>query len=238
MDDEQQPATPTSSSPTPPEASAPMYVSSPQLSGGMVGSASPPTSLGQKLKEKVLPPIVTVLILILFVYGGVLIFQHAKNSSKPNCVPPTGSTVTKAVAITEYGNLVKAIKTANQTCANSLSSSFFLYFAREEFGAPKGNWITANPAGLGSIGKDLSKLPNNLSSSQFVSQTYKRAEIINPNGQDISFSPAQGLTLRYPAGFSRGNGHGQSPYYFFASFVSQKGKIVVDYFVEGPAATD
>lgn len=189
------------------------------------------------IKDKLIGPIVVLVVLLVVIVGGVLGVKHIKNSSKPNCTPPSGTTVTKSVAITEYGNFVKAIKASNQSCANSLSSAFFLYFAKEEFGAPQGNWITAHPGNTSSIAHDFSKVPDNLITSQINEENYKRVPVINPNGQNISFKAAHGLTLRYPAGFSRSNGKGgESPYYFYASFTPQNGKIVVDYFVEGPSS--
>ncbi len=186
-------------------------------------------------KLKFMLPLALVLIVAIGL-GTVFAFRGLHSSSKLDCTPPSGNTVNEATAITVYKTFVQAVKTSNQSCANSLSSTFFLSYAKQAFAAPDGKWITSNPSGVGAISNDFSKLPSNLISSKFVKKDYSRPQVQNANGGNASYySPAQGITLRYPAGFSRSSSNGQSEFYFFVAFVSQKGKIVVDNFVEGPA---
>lgn len=198
----------------------------PQQGQDFVGQDNSTDGPASHNKRKIVLSVILIMIVALSV-GAVFDFRGLHSSSKLDCVPLSGNTVNETTAITVYKIFAQAIKTSNQTCANSLSSTYFIDNAKVLLGAPNGNWITATPEGISSWASNFSKLPNNLSNAQFVNKAYAREITETANGGTPSYyKPATGLTVGYPSG----NGGT----YYLISFISQNGKIVVDNILEGP----
>lgn len=223
------PASPSSTPQAQPQVIQPSQnsvYSPPQQTPTFVSQADQASPSAKRSKNKFLVPLILVIIIALAV-GGVFAFKGSPSTTKLDCVPSSGSTVSKTLAIAEYKTFAQAIRASNQTCANSLSSSYFIDNAKVTLDAPNGNWITVTPDGLSSWASDFSKLPNSLSNSQFVNKTYTREITETASGSTPSYyKPATGLTVGYPSG----NGGT----YYLVSFISQNGKILVDNILEGP----
>jgi len=200
--------------------------SQPQQTPTFVSQANQTGPPAKRSKSKLLIPLILIIIIALAI-GGVFAFKGSPSTAKLDCVPPSGNAVSNTAAIAEYKTFAQAIRDSNQTCANSLSSSYFIDNAKVTLDAPNGNWITVTPDGLSSWASDFSKLPNNLVNSQFVNESYTREITETASGNTPSYyTPATGLTLGYPSG--------NSGTYYLISFISQNGKIVVDKILEGP----
>lgn len=145
------------------------------------------------------------------------------------CTPTGANSLDESVAVTAYRNFVMAVRTKNQSCANELSSVYFLNESKLEFNASDGDWITAQHDGIQTIWDGVNQLPTSLQYASFTQDTYDEPTI---SGQKANTTgPTSGLTLNYP--FSL-DGDRNEKYEISVSFVLDNGKVLVDNIVEQP----
>jgi len=165
--------------------------------------------------------------------GGTFTLGNSNNSS--SCSPTTATTLDQASAIKTYEEFAKAVASKNQSCADTLSSSFFLSDAKQEFAAPDGKWITAKPAGVRPMSDDFSQLPANLNSANFKQQDYQRPEVLGSNQNENSSTPVNGIELDYPVDISKYTGNKNEKWELALDFVLENGAVKVDGLTEQPA---
>jgi hypothetical protein len=211
-----------------------------------------PTALSQKRSRSSLPLVITIAtILFLAIVCGVT-YAYCKSTHKssysastaktsntswnqsqtnaaqtyPYCTPVSANSLTESTAITAYENFVKAVQTKNQSCANSLSSTYFINGSKDKFGATNGNWITAQPDGVRPIWEDFSQLPASLENGSFTQSTYTEATIA---GQSTTTTgPTSGTTLDYPVDLSKYTDSTNQKWEISLSFVLDNGKVLID----------
>lgn len=186
-----------------------------------------------------LKPILLICILILLAAGAAAYFVTKNHTSKDiggsvtlngsnaattACAPILASSLDQSSTITTYERFAKGVAAKNQTCANGLSSNYFLSLSKQEFAAPDGNWVSAKVGGLPPVSDDFAKLPSNFTDTNFKSTPYIRATIL---GSSTPTTPATGTTLSYLE-------QGQSGTYVNISFVLDSGYIKVDDLNVGP----
>lgn len=239
---------------SPPDA-APAHQPAPASSPSKSSSPSNPRDY-----SLILTIAIAAVVFILVAVGAVFAYQHPKKKvatapavsqmhhditapespSPQNCVPLAASSLSKASAESAYRNFVKAVVTQNQTCADDLSSSFFLSQAKSEFGAPDGKWITASPQGIRPLWKDLAQLPATLSDTSFTQSAYTRPIVMQQTSSGLQGQPSnnsdqpQGIKLSYPVDISKYTGSSSEKWQVSLSFILQGGKVQVDDLVVEP----
>ncbi|HWB39426.1 MAG TPA: hypothetical protein VG604_04300 [Candidatus Saccharimonadales bacterium] len=202
------------------------------LSSDQPNAVSPmPNEIKKPKKLKFLP---TVIILIILAGGGVFAFMHFSKSNGPAllCIPPSSSSADKSDAEKVYATFAQAIKQKNQTCVDSLSSTYFKKLQLETFGTS--NWINVSKSGLASVSSNLAKIPVSFNPSSFTSSDYTEAQLISSGSTSSNadtLSPPTGITLSY----SVLDASSKQKIDMDISFVSESGKVVVDYFQLAPA---
>lgn len=224
-------------------------------SGGQPGYTSPPSQpqytppsdmqSESPTPKKSLKLIVFAAVLILALAGAAFAYYSSKNNKKTEiggtaslngtgsasyCMPIIASVLDKESVITTYERFAKAVAAKNQSCANDLSSSFFLGFAKQKFGAPDGKWITAQPSGLRPISDNFSQLPSTFNKASFKQSDYQRAIVAGSSDQ----STPNGTTISYPVDISKYTGNPSEKWQISISFVLDNGNIKVDDLVVEP----
>ena len=127
-----------------------------------------------------------------------------------------------------------AVKAKDQTCVNTLSSSYFKQQQTTMFSTS--TWITKSADGQPSTSADLSLLPGVFNVAAFTSGPYTRT-ITETQGQPFvgSSSPEPtGLTL----GYKISEPGGSEKYDLQISFVRQNGELLVDAMVQVPVSIE
>ena len=180
-----------------------------------------PSNGSSKRNKFIIIFIIGIAILLgIVVLGSVLTIhklQSKINTKKTNantvtCSAPTASTVTTATARSVYKIFVQAVKSANQSCADALSSEYFIKLQNKAFPHSNGKWITDREGGLPSVRDRLSQLPEILTDENFSQTLYTR-----------SLSQLKGLTLSYPL-----NDANNIRYNLNISFVTENNVLIVD----------
>lgn len=201
----------------------------------------PPTPAPQSPKGSRSKMFLIGALLVLIIAGGATyaVSRHSKDQNTDlggsasldgspatvsTCAPIIASTLDATSAQTTYERFAKAIADKNQTCADGLSTSFFLTFAKQEFGASDGKWITAKVAGHESMADDFSQLPTTLDTTKFSQIDYTRGTVVGSANQ----TPATGTTLNYPIDISKFTGDSSVKNQASISMVLDNGNIKVD----------
>ena len=198
-----------------PPAPDPSISPVPPAGNSVPGAAAPLAKPNTVLK------IVMMLAILIAVGAGVFMLLGLRKhvSVQVSCTPVAATAVDKTGAIAEFKTFAQAVKAANQTCADSLSSSYFTQQQAAAFPGSNGKWITMKEGGLASVADRLAALPSTLADSSFTQSNYTR-----PGSTDVT-----GVTLAYPL-----NGANNVRYNLMVSFVAQNGKVLVDSLVLKP----
>jgi len=173
--------------------------------------------------------------LALVIIGMALAFLGLRNNkssgivSSNGCTPPVASSVDKAVAITAYTTFTSAIKRADQSCVDNLSSNHLKQYEAQLHPTVNGNWITAKGSILPSMTDRLSSLPTSLNNSEFIQAEYTQAVTLDK----LNATPPVGITLKYPL-----SGANNIQYHLNISFILEGGKIVADEILLSPISLE
>lgn len=146
------------------------------------------------------------------------------------CTPITATSIDNTSANQTYENFTKAVATANQTCADGLSTTYFLSLSKTKFSAPDGAWITIKSGKHESMADDFALLPASFQSSKFSQKDYARAVPLGSTNPPA----ATGTTVSYPVDLSKYNGSSNAKMQISVSMVVDKGVIKVDDFTIEP----
>jgi len=197
----------------------------------------PPPNQPTSSRSKLLL-IVGILLLVIAVGAAYAVMRHSKNqntdiggsaslngssATTSTCIPIISTTLDTSSLTSTYEKFAKAVADNNQTCANGLSTSFFMNFAKQEFGASDGKWISAKVTGHESMSDDFSQLPTTLNATKFTTREYTRATIAGSSDQ----TPTTGTTMSYPIDLSKYTGDSQKQQATI-SMVLDNGSVKVD----------
>ena len=208
--------------------------------------ASKPTA-SQPPKNNRLKPLLIGVVLLMVIAGvaAYAVNRHSKNQNTSiggsaslngtpatvsTCIPIISNTLDSTSSESTYERFAKAIADKNQTCADGLSTSFFIANAKQEFNAPDGKWITARVAGNEPMADDFSQLPAILDSTKFTQRDYTRATVVGSTNQ----TPVTGNKLSYPIDISKYTGDSSQKSQASISVVLDRGSVKVDDLVIEP----
>jgi hypothetical protein len=208
-------------------------------------SQNPPSESPTPKKSTLKYTIIAAILILLIAVAGYEYYQSKNKStaiggsvslngstSSSYCIPIITTNLDKSSATSAYKNFAKAVSTKNQTCADDQSSIFFLSYAKQEFGAPDGKWITAKPSGLRPISVDFAQLPSSLSDASFRQSDYTRP-IVAARLSNSSIN-VTGTTLSYAVDLSKLTGDSSEKWQISISFVLENGNVKVDNVAEEP----
>jgi len=231
---DQQPQNPSEQPPT-------VYSPSP------LASQSQPPQYTAPIMSPVVPPpakknrtkLLLIMALIVLIAAGTGAYAFSQHDKKQNaeiggsvslnsspattsaCIPIVATTLDSSSLQTTYQRFVKAIATKNQSCANDLSTNYFLSAQKQIFSTP--NWIVYKVPGQESLADDFSQLPTTLDPTLFTQTDYTRGTIAGSSDQ----TSATGTTMSYPIDLSKYTGDSQKQQ-ASVSIVLDNGSVKVD----------
>lgn len=220
-----------------PQASQPIYPTP--------GTQATPSPLPEVPKKK-FNSLKTLIIALFILFLGVGAYAYYQQKSNKNtelggsaslngstatsstCIPVISTNMTQTAAVDEFKKFADAVKTNNQSCADGLSSDYFIANSKDTFGEPSGKWIAfKNPFNGQSMQNYFKQLPASLTDSAFKQVDYTRPTVVGKN-----YASATGLKLSYPLDLTKVGGDSKNQ--VSISFVLDKNQIRVDDLVIEP----
>lgn len=225
----QEPAQPDPLSPSPSEGDRMVASVPPQ----------PVAAEANKPKKWIMPAVLIALVIVVLVGGAIAAFallgDNDNKKENNTATTTTGCTDTSAPlnddsAKSAYKQFVAALKSDDQSCANTLSTDVFQTVRSQTYAAPKGEWLSKSGDNSG-IG-DFKKLPDTLEAEKLSTAEYIRADYSGYEGLENAGQP-EGLTVKYTMKSDKGY-----DLHLNLSFVAENDKLLVDDLAVIPASLD
>jgi hypothetical protein len=176
------------------------------------------------------------LLLILLACGCIAViglYIHGKQTRKVAimCTTTSSTSVDNRKAEDMYKTFITAIRQKDQECVDNLSSAYFIQYQKMVYPSANGNWVSYSQNGLPAMASRLALLPKTLDAKTFILTDYTES-VVNGNDKGIGSSETKGTTITYPY---VDNG---TKMHLNLSFVTQNGKLLVDFFELKPALLD
>jgi hypothetical protein len=167
---------------------------------------------------------------VLVVSGGCSTSSRTVDPAHPPCRPATATSLTTAAAVQVFDRLALAVKSGDQRCADSLSSSYFRKVAIVEFPGSSSTWVTFHHKFSTLVAPSMqdrfATLSIPLHTTRFTQDPYARSTDLAPDQPQTATDPNQvrGITLSYPI----------PKWTAKVSFVLEHGQILMDEFLLYP----